>query len=216
MSDTSKFSSKEAFRFGWATFKNNKAFLLPLFAGVAVIYIGLGAMQSFADEQSTGLSFVVSILDWLLRVSISIGLIEIPLMLMDGQKPDFGHLFSGFRHFVAYIVASLFYMLIVVGGFILLIVPGIIWALRFQFYGYLIIDKGMKPMQALRTSWAMTRGTTWDLFAFALIAGLINIAGALALMIGLLITVPVTLIALAFIYRKLVNQPQTAPVQAAA
>ncbi len=209
---TPKFSSKEALTFGWNTFKNNFSFLISLFAGIAVIYLGLGALQSYADQHSTILSLIVSIIDWLLRLSISVGLIEIPLLILDGKPADYGHLFSGYRHLISYFTGSILYMLIILGGLLLLVVPGIIWAMRFQFFGYLIIDKGLRPVEALKASWAMTRGEVWHLFTFALLLALINVAGLLALTVGLLVSAPVSILSVAFVYRKLMNQHQLAPV----
>lgn len=203
MAATSKFSTKEALRFGWETFKKHAAFFILLFSGIAVMYMGLGALKDLADGRSALLSVSVSLVDWLLRISISIGLIEIPLMFLDGQKPDFGHLFSGYKHIWNYFVASILYMLIVVGGCLLLVIPGLIWAIRFQFYAYLTIDKGMKPVAALKKSWAMTQGSMWDLINFIIIISLINIAGALMFLVGLFITAPISLLAIAFVYRKL-------------
>ncbi len=206
-----KFSTKEALQFGWNTFRNNFGFLLSLFAGIGVIYFGIAALQDYADAYSPALSAIVAVFDWIFRLVISIGLIEIPLMFLDGKRPDYGHLISGYRHVISYAIASVLYMLIVVGGFILLVVPGIIWAMRFQFFGYLIIDKGLRPIESLKASWAMTKGQVWDLFSFAILLALINIAGAIALMIGLLITAPVCLIAMAFVYRKLLVKQSTQP-----
>jgi uncharacterized membrane protein len=51
----------------------------------------------------------------------------------------------------------------------------------------------------------MTRGNTWNLFFFGILIGLINILGLLCLVVGLFITVPLSMLASAFIYRKLLN-----------
>jgi len=202
----SKFSGKEALSFGWNTFKANFGFLFSLFLGIAVIYLGLAALQGYADDQDMSWSILVSFADWILRLLISIGLIQIPLMILDGKKPEYGHLFSGYRYLINYFVGSLVYMLIVICGLILLVVPGVIWAMRFQFFGYYIVDKNMKPIEALKASWAATAGQVLPLFTFSLLLALINIAGALALMIGLTITAPISLLAMAFVYRKLAAQ----------
>ncbi len=204
-----KLSAKEAFSFGWSVFKANAFYLVVLFAGIGVIYFGLAAFQDFADSRGSALVILLGLVDWIFRLSISIGLIEIPLLLASGQKPDFGHLFSGYRYILRYFLASVLYMLAVVGGLLLLVVPGIIFAMRLQFYGYLIIDKGMKPMQSLKESWRMTEGVTMDLFGFILLTMLLNIAGAMAFMLGLLITAPVSLLALTYVYKKLLTRNQT-------
>ncbi|MEA3324508.1 MAG: hypothetical protein U9Q37_05135 [Euryarchaeota archaeon] len=61
-------------------------------------------------------------------------------------------------------IGLILYGFIVVGGLILLTIPGIIWAIKFQFFDYLIVDKGLGPIDALEKSSEITRGVKWDLF----------------------------------------------------
>ena len=50
----------------------------------------------------------------------------------------------------------------------------------------------------------VTKGAKWDLFVFSLLLVAINIGGALCFLVGLLITVPMSAVSWAFVYRKLV------------
>jgi uncharacterized membrane protein len=95
--------------------------------------------------------------------------------------------------------------LIVIGGFILLIIPGIFFALRLQFTCYLIVDKNLGPVEAVKTSWKITKGNAWNLFFLGILLGLINILGLLCLIVGLFVTVPLTMLATTFVYRKLLS-----------
>ena len=88
----------------------------------------------------------------------------------------------------------------------MLIVPGIIWAIKFQYYGYFIVDKGLGPIKALEASSELTDGIKWDLFLFGLLLFCINILGLLCLLIGSFATVPTTMLAYTFVYRKLESQ----------
>ena len=108
--------------------------------------------------------------------------------------------------FFDYLIGSILYGLIVVVGLILLIIPGIIWAIKFQFFDYLIVDKGLGPIDALEKSSDITRGVKWDLFAFGILLAIINILGFLCLVVGLFVTIPVTLVAMAFVYRELLPE----------
>jgi len=96
----------------------------------------------------------------------------------------------------------------VLGGTILLIVPGVIWAVKFQFFSYFIIDKGLGPIEALKKSSAITKGVKWNLLGFDLLIGGIALLGVLALLIGLLAAIPTAMIAMAFVYRKLLAQTE--------
>ena len=89
-----------------------------------------------------------------------------------------------------------------------MIVPGIIWAIKFQFFSYFIVDKEVGPIEALKKSAAITKGAKWDLFVFGALLGLINLAGALCVVVGLFATIPTTMVAIAFIYRKLLAESE--------
>ena len=74
---------------------------------------------------------------------------------------------------------------------------------RFQFYNYLLVSGDTGVIDALHQSFVMTKGAVWKLSLFALLVVLINIAGLLVFIVGLLATIPMTLIAYARVYRIL-------------
>lgn len=80
--------------------------------------------------------------------------------------------------------------------------------IKLQFYSYFIVDKNAGPIEALKKSWAITRGVKWDLFLFGLLLGLITLAGLLALVVGLFVAIPVGLLANTYVYRKLLARAE--------
>ena len=87
--------------------------------------------------------------------------------------------------------------------FLVLLPLTVVWAIKYQFFGYLIVDRGLGPVEAIRESARVTDGAKVDLFLFGLLIIGINFLGMLALMIGLFVTVPLSLIAYAHVYRRL-------------
>jgi uncharacterized membrane protein len=98
--------------------------------------------------------------------------------------------------------------IIVFFGFLLLVVPGIIAAVGLGFAPYLVIDRAKGPIEALKESWRITQGHKWQLFLFGLALIGLNILGLLALVVGLLVSVPVTWLAVTHAYRTLQSQTQ--------
>jgi uncharacterized membrane protein len=84
-----------------------------------------------------------------------------------------------------------------------LIIPGIIWGMMYVFTPFIVIDRGMKPFEALRESRRITNGHKWQLLLFFLVLGGVNILGALCILIGLLVTVPISGLATVYAYRYL-------------
>lgn len=144
------------------------------------------------------------------------GLIKIALRIYDNKKCELADVFSDLLSclplFFKYLSASIVYILIVLSGIILLIVPGIIWSIKFSFFSYFIVDKGLGPIEALKQSSVITNGVMRDLFLFWLLVSVINCVGLLAFFVGLFVTIPITMIAIGYVYRKLLYQTETASV----
>ena len=63
-------------------------------------------------------------------------------------------------------------------------------------------------VSALKRSSAITRGVKWDLFIFGIMFFGLNILGVLCLLVGLFVSIPVSALAVAFVYRKLLSQTE--------
>jgi uncharacterized membrane protein len=90
-------------------------------------------------------------------------MVFINVQLVDGKKATFNDLFSQTSVLIKGVLAALLYGVIVLLGIICFIIPGIWLAIRLQFYKYLVVDKKMGPIEALKGSWNMTKGNVWNL-----------------------------------------------------
>lgn len=203
-----KFSKKEAVRFGWNTMKNNLGFFIVLLIVVGIItfipeiiYHGILGL-SVEERPYFSIPDLISII---FGIIISLGLIKISLNFCDSIKSKTRDLFSQYRLFFRYFFAMILYILIVALGSVLLIIPGIYLGIRFWFYDYFIVDKKAGATESLKRSWEITQGSVWNLFLFGLLLTGINLLGVLFLLIGLFATIPTTLVATAFVYRKLLT-----------
>jgi uncharacterized membrane protein len=213
-----KFSKKSAINFGWKIAKKKILFFVLLlvlvwgtpyaleflFRLLAVFLVAITKKKFLIF--SIVLTFLGTLASFLLSLILNLGLIKISLKFCDNEKVKFSDLISQYKLVFRYFVASILQSLIVIFGFLLFIIPGIIFSIRFGFYGYLIVDKNSKIVESLKKSWEITKGNTWNLFLFYLLLGLINVLGFLALIIGLFWSIPTTMLANAFVYRKLSEQ----------
>jgi uncharacterized membrane protein len=190
-----RFSVDEAIRYGWNTVRANLGLMVGLTIVVNALSGAGGALHVVPVLGSIG--------SWILATIMAMGMTRIVLKFVDGGRGDFNDLFSNFDVFLDYLGASVLYGLIVLGGLCLLIVPGIIWAIRFGFFGYFILDRKLSAIDALKASSALTKGAKGDIFILGLAAIGINILGLLCLGIGVLVTQPTTALAFGFVYRRL-------------
>lgn len=194
------FSSAEALRFGWTTTCANLRPLLVI--GLTGAFLGLLQQALNRPPPSVGAP-ILSLALQLLEAALFMGLLRASLQLSDGRAVDLSRPQELLANFFGYLLTALLLSLIVVGGLALLIVPGVLWAVRFGYAPLLAIDTNCDPVQALRESSRLTAGSRGSLFQFGLLAAGINLLGALAFGVGLLVTLPTTLIAAAQILRQL-------------
>lgn len=201
-----KFSKREAIKFGWQTMKQNFWFFVGLLvvAGI-VMFVPPFLLHRLLEEDIPVVSSAVDLLRNFLEIWISLGLIKITLNFCDNLKSKIADLFSRPKLFFRYLFAVILYTLTVFVGLILLIVPGIYFGIRLQFYGFFIVDKKAGIVESLKGSWQITKGSFWNLFFFGLLLALINLAGFAVFLVGLFVTIPTTLVASAFVYRKLLG-----------
>jgi uncharacterized membrane protein len=187
------FSKGEAIKFGWTTVIGN----LGLFIVAILIVWLMSAFPAIFD------SWIVYLVSWLFAMVVTLGVMRMSLRFVDDERGELVDLFAKIPLIIPYLIASIVVAVIVMVGFILLIIPGIYLALRLQFFGWAIVDKDLGPFAAIQESWEMTQGSAWNLFLLWWLLLFVNVAGMLALGIGLLVTSPLTLVAMAYVYRKL-------------
>ena len=104
------------------------------------------------------------------------------------------------------VIANIVVGVIVGLGIVMLIVPGIIFACRLAFVPYLVVDREMDVMDALRVSWDMTRGYGWQIFFMGFLAIFIVIGGLICLFVGVFISIMWITAAFAVIYHAVVSK----------
>ena len=226
------FSTREALRFGWSQTKKHymilcgAAFVIML---VTLVFKMIGTENSIVGLVHTILNLFIAL--GITRLSLAyaedkkISFHEAFITTKNFGNYLLGCIYSGIAVILSmiplfiFIIAwglSNFYLtmmsvqsgavlissiIVPVVAFILLLIPVIIINIRLKFFSYLILDKDFGAYKALCESFKMTKGYTWKLVGFAVILALINIAGLITV-VGIILTLPVTFIAIAYVYRR--------------
>jgi membrane protein CcdC involved in cytochrome C biogenesis len=103
-----------------------------------------------------------------------------------GDRLQVSDMFDVFNNYLNSVLANLFVFTVVGIGVVLFIVPGIVFACRLAFVPYLIVDRKMEVVEAVKLSWHMTRGHAWTVFLMALLAIPIVMVGFACLGVGIL------------------------------
>lgn len=201
-------SIQECLSFGWRTFKARPWFFIGAFFLVFIVSWATNFPHDVYKQVPPGgtdlIAYVaLSALSMACSFLISMGEYHFSLRAHDDTANVTLRDLLYFRPFWKYVGVSLLLVVILIPAFLLLIVPGVILALMFLFSGLIVLDRGLGPIEALKESARITKGNRWRLFLFVLAMVGVNLLGLLALVVGLLVSVPVTTLALVHAYRAL-------------
>lgn len=127
---------------------------------------------------------------------------------LSGRNPDIGDLFKGFNFFLHSLVASLLIGFFTFLGVCALIIPGLVIAAMYKFTYLFIVDKRMEFWPAMQSSHNVVKTDYFGFTMFLILAFFVNVLGFLCLIVGLLVTVPVTFAAITIAYKELVGFDQ--------
>lgn len=200
---TDRFSIKESLWFGWEKLRAHSRLLLSAMLALFAIEVTSSVIEKVLGNELEGI--LASIALAFVSFVISTGFTLIALKLARGEEARLGDLLPPGELLWRYLLVSILVGVIVVAGIILLIIPGIYFAVRLSMANYLVLE-GSGVREALHKSGKMTDGSKWHLLGFFVVLILVNIVGALLLGVGLLVSVPVTAVAFAHVYLKLKNR----------
>jgi uncharacterized membrane protein len=187
---TPKATAFDSFGYGWQQLW--KYFLHLFLIGIVVAVASIPTWGTYGSGDWDTAGFVVlnvrSAVYWLLVLPvIAFGGDWLYLRFMRDERANIGDIFQGFKKgYLNIVLANLCVAAIVGIGFILLIVPGIIFACRLAFVRYLVMDKGLDPVAAIEKSWFMTRGHGWRIFGMYLLTIFLFFCGLIVVVVGAL------------------------------
>ena len=123
--------------------------------------------------------------------------------LLHRQTPEFRDFFTGFQYFLPLLLLSVAAGLFISIGTLLLVIPGLYLVVAYMFASYLVVDRGLDFWPAMELSRRTVTPRWFGYFAFVLLVALLNLAGAVALGVGLLVTIPLSFCAVTAAYADL-------------
>lgn len=213
------FSIRGALKEAWTLFKKHLWFFVGI-AAVSVVLNFIGGSKHLPVFVSVIISIFVSVASFVW----SIVMMKFSLAAADGKedKLSFKHvkeMLPSWKQAIGFIGVGLFVGLLVLGGFILLIIPGIWIAFRLSVANLAYLDKedSTEPVvhrtgrissygvrKAVRASWDMTKGSAfWTAVLVCLVGLALYLVGFILLGVGILVTYPLAMILMAKFYRAL-------------
>ncbi len=140
---------------------------------------------------------------FLFFAGMEVGLLQICLAVHQGKEVTFRDAFSSFAPGPIFLVGQMLYLAMVLVGFVFILIPGVYLGIRFAWFGFCFLEREGNLAQSFRRSATMSAGSEISLFYFFVFLILLNLVGASLLGLGLIITVPLTVLMMTSVYRQL-------------
>jgi hypothetical protein len=203
---------RHAFDFAWPTFKKHfgllTAVLLTTLAAWVVLEIVVIAGQRFGIV----LWAVMHLAFLIFLAGVELGLLQVCRALRDGKVPAFADTFAHLSLGPKFLAAQILYLLLVVIGLLLLIVPGVYLGVRYALFGFCFAGGETNLPRCFQQSALITKGATAALLRILAALLVLNLLGASLLGLGLFITVPLSALILTDVYRQLTTSPPTSAI----
>ncbi|MCK4252702.1 EI24 domain-containing protein [candidate division WOR-3 bacterium] len=139
--------------------------------GIAVLYLVVAVGVEYIPETFSIFTFLVTIL---ISMVTFIGLIFAINNILEGNPVSIKESYKiGFKKILPYLWISVLVCLATFGGFLLLIIPGIIFAIWFLFAPYVLIIKDTRGISTLAISRQLVKGNWWYVLGAPLVCGIV-------------------------------------------
>jgi hypothetical protein len=208
VSKQNDFNISEAIGFGWKmALKHFGSFIkISLPAIILMVLIVIIALIG-GENPGPGMALISSLFGFLLSLSnllVMSSVMVLSLMIVDNKIPEGKgvSMFVGKDTIITLMFASFIYSFKVMLWSFLFFIPGIYMSIK-HFYAIWVAVDGRSYKGAYKKSGSLTNGVKLKLVWFMFLLSLINMAGMIALGLGMLITVPLSYIAMTYVYRVL-------------
>ena len=175
-----------------------------MFKARAMFHIGFAFLIS-----SIQLAFTLYLEDFVFIYSIFLsppliaGFYLVANRMSQREYVDFQNYFDGFKYILPLIIVNLITAIFMVAGLVLFILPGIYLGVGYMFSLLFVLFGGFDFWPAMEYSRKLVHTNWWKFFGFVLLLLLINIGGFLCLIVGLLVTIPLTYLSVYVLFEEL-------------
>lgn len=206
-----------AISYGWKKFQEYaKEFIILVLAVFAVIVV-LAIVSQVAllpaltgDDSGFVLAMVgiavVSVIQFVVGFIVQAGVYRAALGVTKGQAPSVSQL-TDTTNLGPFVLTVLLVGLGALVGYILCFIPGLIWIVLTAYAPIIAIDRGGSPVDAIRQSIRWVMDNLGQVLLILIVSYLVYVVGALLCGVGLLVSIPVALVAITYSYRALNNEP---------
>lgn len=161
------------------------------------LFLGLELLAIFALSMSATLPLI----GWVFSGVFFLGILKLADRIIKKQNIEFIDLFwytRDLQTLMAAVIVVFAYQIFFILAVIAFILPGIWFSVAASYYLFVFTfdEKKQKGIEAIKSSLELLKGRWWEQFTFILFLSLVNLAGVLFFGVGILVSIPVSLLCL--------------------
>ena len=150
--------------------------LMGWFSGLAAVHWAFSwLMRSFVADaiSSTAVLLLLSVPSSIVFSALTVIIIDYFAKVLQRKKPELHQEIGvGFHLVLPFLWVTILSGLAVAGGFILLVVPAVIFTIWYRFAAYHCVVDGLRGTAALRASKRLVSGRFWEVLVRVLVSGI--------------------------------------------
>ncbi|MFK7779331.1 MAG: hypothetical protein QM501_14590 [Gimesia sp.] len=206
----------DVFSRSWGLFKSNLgmclatsflAFVIYVVVIIAVV-VGSGVLVAMLGNDFAIIAkLLINIVIYFVVFMLQLGVQKIFLQITRGEPTEISTLFSGGPYLWRMLLCTFIFGIVTLIGYVFLIIPGIILALMYWPYSFLLIDRDLPGIQSFTESKKATQGNLLNLFGIYLATiGIFLIGGIVTLGIGFIFLFPFMILVQTVTYAEMTSQ----------
>jgi hypothetical protein len=196
-------SFRQALNFAWPAFKDHFRLMAAVMLTLVSSWVALETIV--VAGQSLGITFwaLAHLAFFVLFSGLWAGFLHICMQLFEGRGASYADIYQRLDLGLRFFGGQLVYLLVLLAGLALLVVPGVILGTRYALFAFPLVFEGVGLKESFHRSAGLVAGEEGALLAFLLGLLFLNVLGASLLGIGLLVTVPISTLMITAAFREL-------------
>lgn len=196
-------SIRQAFNFAWPIFKKRFGLFTAVLLTIFGAWVALEIVVIAGQRLGIVLWAVAHLAFFIFVAGLEVGFLQICLALCDGGEPTFADIFTHLALGPKFLAGQILYLLAVVIGLLLLVIPGVFLGVRYALFGFCMAAGETNLVRSFQQSAILSMGAKTDLLWILVALVVLNLLGASLLGVGLFITIPLSVLIMTAVYRQL-------------
>lgn len=187
----------------WTKVKSNFWVITNAILLTALIFFATNLFSSYVKDGEVTLIVTAFIITALVESFMMFALMKFFLRIYNDQEVSVLGMFQKGKGFYKFFIIYYAINFATLAGLFLFIIPAVYVLLTYSFATYIYIEQGLSIQSSIAESARISKGNKNELLSFWLYIIVLNLFGAALFIVGLVVTLPVSFLAVIIVYKKL-------------